>query len=114
MHHVTVRQDEAVRREDKAGAIAAHLLTTARISRPMMSRLVVDFDVDDRGADLFRGGDHRSRIGIQNLVIGRGRLREADLLGRHTVPCHQSENLLHDTPTSMRTELTSTGSYNSS
>src|SRR5436309_12413422 len=106
LHDMTVRQDKAIRREDKTGPIAAHLTRAAWISRPTMSRLVVNFQIDDRRADLLRCGDYRLRIGIEKLLIGRGRLRQADFLSGPTVSCHQSENLLHGNPASVGTELT--------
>ena len=61
MHHVAIRQDEAVGSENEAGTAAACLSA---------GKLMPCFDVDYRRTDGFRGSDDRARIGIQQLIVG--------------------------------------------
>ena len=61
VHHVAVRQNEAVRCENESGTAAPCLSTAERMPC---------FDVDYRRTDGFRGSDDRARIGIQQLIVG--------------------------------------------
>ena len=74
MHHVAVGEDEAVRRKKKTRTMPARRPGDIRIlgSPPLGASL--NFDVEDRRADPFRGADHGARIGVKQCVI-RSRVR---------------------------------------
>src|SRR2546425_2399544 len=69
MHHVAVRQNEPVRREDEAGTAPLHLPGKPRICRAAALQPVQHVDIDDRRADLLRRSDDRPRVSVQQVVV---------------------------------------------
>ena len=93
MHHVAVRQNKAVRREDEAGAAAAQLHRTGWRWLPII-RSLSDFNIDDRWADPLRRRGHRSGIGIEEVVIRlKYRWSRTGALG--TLIGYEPKNSLH-------------------
>src|ERR671937_2494744 len=92
MHDVTVRQNEAIRCENKPRAAAAHLLRTPWIGGLRPPQLVANIDIDHRWADLLGRTDDGTRIGVKELVIIRrtSRLRGLRLYGLTVVVGEQS------------------------
>ena len=76
LDHMTVREDEAVGREDQAGS-RSHPLAAAPLRRHVQ--------FDDRRTDEIDGADHRSRVGIEQFVISR-RFRSCHKLSRGQAP----------------------------
>src|SRR2546427_8595529 len=69
MHHVAVRQNEPVRREDEAGTAPLHLPGKPRICRAAALQPMQHVDIDDRRADLLRRSYDRLRISVQQVVV---------------------------------------------
>jgi hypothetical protein len=58
MHHMAVRQDEPIGRENKPGTRTAPFILKARPTRPLPVAALVHFDVHHRRAYLLSGCDH--------------------------------------------------------
>src|SRR6266404_3295487 len=64
---MTVRQNEAVRREDETRAAGPGFLRHSRSVSPSAPDRLLDFYIDNRRADLLRRSDHCARIGVHKI-----------------------------------------------
>ncbi len=69
MHHVAVRENQAVGSEDEAGAASA---TLALIARTGAACGLMNFDVDERRADALDRASHRARVSIEQQIVAGG------------------------------------------
>jgi hypothetical protein len=72
VHDVAICENQAIGREQKAGAPAAALL--GLVSMPLPHRLM-DFDVYDRRSHSLDGRGDRAGIGVQQKGIVQNRIR---------------------------------------
>src|SRR5262249_6123762 len=64
VRHVTVGENEAIRREDEAGTAPARLLWVLSPPVPTVVTLTANFNVDDRRTHPISDAYHRLRIGV--------------------------------------------------
>jgi hypothetical protein len=69
MDHMAIRQNETIRREDKTGAAATHLVWKSEMGHPSPLWFFLDFDIDDRWANSLRCADDGLRVRIKKLII---------------------------------------------